>query len=118
MPSAIKIIYFFFAKAINLELYQRLFEHLSMKIVELDPRYPAVSDTIHIRAVKRPPSIGERRPIDLQAFRFAEPLAFGDHAGAPVDDGAEDIESENFYGLKSVRHGNGRVYPHTGNLKG
>jgi hypothetical protein len=116
MPGAIEIIYFFFAETIDFELYQCFFEHLSMQIVELGPRYPAVSDTIHVRAVNRPPSIGESRPIDIQAFTFAELLALGDHAGAPVNDGAEDIESENFYVFWNVHHS--MHYPHTGNLKG
>ena len=65
-----------------------------MEIVELGPRQLAPADAIHRRPVGTAPLVGERGPVDLEAFFVPELLALGDHRRPPVDDGAEGVEDE------------------------
>jgi hypothetical protein len=75
-------------------LLERRLKHHHVQIIELGPGQLAVLHAVHVRAIDRPPGIGEGGPVDLQPLGFAELLALGDHAGTPIDHGAEDVEGE------------------------
>src|ERR1041385_212908 len=89
----------------NCELVQRFLKHLSMQIVELGPGYLAGAYPVHVGPIERAPGVGESRPVDvLDSFDGAELFALRHHARAPVDDGSENIEGENFYAVRFEFH--------------
>src|SRR5689334_21493081 len=106
MPGPSKVTLFGLGQTINRELLQRFLKHLSMQIVELGPGQLTGAYPVHERAIDRAPGVREGCPVDvLDAFGGAELLSLGDDAGAPVDDGAENIEGQNFYAVRLEFHG-------------
>src|SRR5437867_5533852 len=96
MPDAIEMIFLRVAQIFDLQSREDLFQRHPVKHIELCPRQLASLNPVQGRAIDCPPRIGERRPVDGQSFCLAELLAFVNHARAPINDCAENVEGEYF----------------------
>ena len=67
---------------------------VAVQIIEDGPGDGAAADAVHGGAVGAAPGIGDIGPIGGEAAQGAEALEASDDAGAPIDQGAEDIEQD------------------------
>src|SRR4029450_1525853 len=122
VPDAVEASFLIFAKTFDFEFLQDLFQRHPMQNIEFCPRQFAVPDTVQGWAIDGPPCVRQRGPTHVEPFRLSELLAFGDHAGAPINYGAEDIKGKDFNrNCRWFAHFRSLlvvIYPHTGNLNG
>ena len=81
-------------KRVELEARQDAIEIFAMQLVEPDKAAPAGADLLHRWLVFGPPSLGEGWPVEVVAERAEQRLRLARDRGAPVDEGAEDIEEQ------------------------
>ena len=89
------------AKIGDAEARQDALQVAPMQHVELRERHAPRPHLLHGGLVLAAPGIGEGWPIEGMAERRQDALALAGDAGAPVDEGAEDVEEQ---GLWCLRH--------------
>ena len=114
VPGVVEVVDLGFGEALQAEFGEGVDEALAVEDVERDPVAGAVADGGHGGTVAAAPGVGEGCPIDLGPVDLGPvglgvggelPALAGD-GGAPVDDGAEDVEGEHAdVGDGGVGHG-------------
>src|SRR3989441_1776292 len=94
MPGVVQLLDLLLAQSAQAERLQQIVEDHAVKLIDVRPGQLALAHAVHGRVVARAPGVGELRPVDAQAFLLRQQLAFADDGAPPVDDGAEDIESQ------------------------
>ena len=72
---------------------QKLVEDAPVQAVDVGPRQPALTHLGHGWLVTGAPVFGEGGPVDPSAGARIQGLASLDDRAAPIDDGAEDVET-------------------------
>ena len=102
MPGQIEILQRVLCNARNVETRHDEIEIAPVQQVELAERNVPVAHLIHRALVLAAPGVRKGEPVDRDAERLEDLLGLARNAGAPIDQGAEDIE-EQCFGL--VGHG-------------
>src|SRR5262249_34802576 len=100
VPDAVDVIDLSLAQSFDRELGQVLTQILEMQHVELDEAAAPAAHALHRRLILLPPGVGELPPIALdRRLALGEIVAEIAHdRAAPIDDRAEHVEGEGFYG--------------------
>ena len=67
-----------------------------MQHVELAERNTAAAHFVHGALVLAAPGIREGEPVELITLRLQHRLGLARNRGAPIDQGAEDVEEQRF----------------------
>ena len=93
--ALLKSTFLVLGQALNAELLQKLIKHHAMKVVDPGPRELAGTHEVHRGAVSASPCVRELFPVDVRdSLVLGQLLALTGDAGAPVDNGAKDVEHQ------------------------
>jgi len=104
VPAHREVVQVGVGEARDRQLRDKFFQRLAVQRIEDHITILRIlAHHIHRRGIDRAPAVDQRGPVGLDAPLLAPCGEIVDQARAPVDDGAEDVEHQCFYG-RNVRH--------------
>ena len=104
MPRQIELAALLFGERSDMKARQDQLEIAPVQYVELAERYAAGAHLVHGALIFAAPGVGESGPIKRKTKRFQQCFCLARDRGAPIDQGAEDIEEQGFH-----RHSHGTL---------
>ena len=98
MPRQIERAALLFGERADMKARQDQLEIAPVQYVELAERYAAGAHLVHGALIFAAPGVGKGRPIERKTKRFEHRLGLARDRGPPIDQGAEHVEEQGFYG--------------------
>ena len=92
------MVFLVFGQARDLELFEQIFQHHAVKVIQFGPRELAFAHFFHGGAVTGAPAVRKMCPVDFETFGFAPFSTFGGDGTAPVHYSAEGVEDQSLGG--------------------